>query len=522
MSTVSSRRYLSLWLRRLSTDRTARHSGAPSDVPFALVGPVKNALVLTAVNDEAVRLGLRAGQRFTDARAMYPALAWKEADEGEDARLLKKIAEWCTRYTPLAGIHPPDGVLLDITGCAHLFGGERPLARDLLKRIGAQGLRARIGIVDTVGAAWAVARFGKTAIVPAGKTNEILLPLPLAGLRLPPDMLMALSGMGLRTIADIASRPRAALTARFGAELMRRLDQALGREEESIAPLLPPASYSVEQGFAEPLLRDEDVLLVVERLTARLCALLKERDEGARELFASFFGVDGTSGRLAVGTSIPSRNAKHLHRLFAEKFAQQSFGSEFGYDRIRLSVTRAEPFTSAQKDWSAHEDGFELAHLIDRLSARLSDKRVLRLVAQDTHVPEYACAAIPARDAEAFLPVPPTPSPSPNAGRGMEHDTLVSPRPIRLFERPEPVEAIAEIPDGPPVRFRWRRVLHEVARAEGPERIAMPWWRDEKRASATRDYFRVESKEGARLWLFREGLYGEASHPSWFLHGILP
>ena len=556
MQSISSRRYLSLWLRRLATDRLTRQSQRQADRPLALVGPVKNARLLIAINDAATRLGLRVGMSFADACAICPALDWAETAPEEDARLLIAVAEWCERYTPLVGIHPSDGLIFDITGVAHLFGGEAGLARDLLTRLKAQGFHVRIGIADTVGGAWAVARHGKTPIIPPDRTEEALATLPLAALRLLPEIRDGLVQLGLKTVGDIMSRPRAPLTARFGAELMQRLDQALGREEEPITPRLPVPPFSVEQGFPEPLLRDEDLTTVLAGLTERLCALLEKRGQGARQLLASFFGVDGTVNRLQIGTSRALRDAARLYRLFTDKFAQAQWDNEYGYDRIRLAALETESLIPAQKNLTSREDGPELAHLIDRLTARLGAARVLCFMSQDHHAPEQASVVIPAASAKEFSDFAPPPergrasrvsggggglslrhdpSPKPSRtkridgfappfsreGNELHQDSLAPARPVRLFERPEPVDAIAEVPDGPPVKFRWRRVAHDVIRVEGPERIAMPWWSDGKR-TMTRDYFRVETRDGARFWLYREGLYGELAHPCWYLHGFLP
>jgi protein ImuB len=263
-------------------------------------------------------------------------------------------------------------------------------------------------------------------------------------------------------------------------------------------------------------LRDEDVLHIIDRLTLHLCASLEKRGQGARRIMASVFGVDGRVFRLEIGTSRPLRDCTKLHRLFTDKFANATWDSEFGFDRIRVSVLEAESLGPAQKDLTAGEDnGHTLSHLIDRLTARLGECRVLALVEQDTHVPEHACVAIPAAEAEDFAS-------KPHKGEGIKLDTLAAARPVKLFERPELIEAVAEVPDGPPVRFTWRRTTHQVVRVEGPERIALPWWRDGKNRPLTRDYFRVETEAGARLWLYRDGLYGETVGPRWFLHGFLP
>jgi protein ImuB len=555
MSGVSQKRYLSVWLRRFSTDRVMRHSPERAERLLVLVGSVKNARVLTAVSDAAARLGLREGLSFADACAIHPGLAWADAEPEEDARLLDRLCQSCERYTPFASVDAPDGLILDIGGCAHLFGGEIDLARDLLARLKTMGFRVRIGIAQSVGCAWAVARHGRTPIVAHGAARAALTSLPVAALRLDPNTITGLRQLGLKTIGDVMARPRAPLAARFGAVLLQRLDQALGRVDEPIAPRLPVAPFSVEQGFAEPCSRDADLLAVLAHLTGRLCVMLEERGRGARKLLASVFAVDGAVRRLEIGTAAPLRDPGRLNRLIAEKFSTTQWQDEFGYDRIRLAALATETLGPTVRDFSAREEGIAYAHLIDRLAARLGSERVLSFIAQDTHVPEDAMVPVPAQSAAEFSPPlkregrPAKPggetsrcsrdefhpsrwrgSLSPFRGEGrlqhpsfLHHDTLALTRPLRLFERPELIEAIAKIPDGPPVRFRWRRLLYQVACAEGPERIAMPWWRDDESRALTRDYFRVESEEGVRLWLYREGLYGrETKNPRWFVHGFLP
>ena len=535
-----------MWLRRLPTDRIAKRFP-----PDALVSaaPVKGALRLSAVNDAAVALGLRVGMPLADARAMHPKLAVADADERADFALLEAVAEWCDRYTPLVGLDQPDGLTLDISGCAHLFGGETALAHDLVRRLTAQGLQARVAIADTVGCAWGVARFSQSlpqrgrvvgeadrvGTVPSGEEREIIAPLPLAALRLPAETLEALSQVGLKRIADVLDRPRAPLAARFGAEFVRRIDQALGREDEPIAPRLPVPAAITEQRFAEPIALERDVLGTIEKLAAKLCALLERRGEGARLLQAALFRTDGKVFRIEVGTSEPLRETSRIRHLFADRLGV--IGDEvdpgFGYDMLRLAALVTERCEPAQTGLATPDHAAELAHLIDRLGARFGLRRVTRFVAQDTHIPEFAVMAVGAASVSAHSRVSGNPGPrvgSPlSRGRAEVHqDSNTSTRPIRLFAKPEPVEAMAEVPDGPPVRFRWRHVLHEVAHVEGPERIAMEWWRDEAGHTLMRDYFRVESREGLRVWLFRawpkpQKKDEEQDQPQptrWFLHGV--
>jgi protein ImuB len=570
MSVPLPPRYLSLWLRRLATDRLRHPASAPDeDRPLVVTALVKSALRIVAMNDAAHALGLRSGMPLADARAMYPALAVAPNDPEADRRLVEAVADWCDRYTPLIGIdapfslptrgrgeesQAPDGLVLDITGCAHLFGGEAALARNLLARLAAQGLHARAAIADTVGCAHAVARYGTASVVPPKEMRRALLALPVAALRLAPETVEALAELGLKRIADLIDLPRAPLAARFG-ELLRRLDQALGREDEPIAPRLPVPAYVAEQRFSEPIALERDVLGTIARLAEKLGAAMEQRQDGARLLQVALFRTDRKVFRIEVGTAAPVRDAARIARLFADRLA--AIGDDcdpgFGFDIVRLAALvaeRSEP-VQAVLQGGLGQGGFaeeEFSHLIDRLGARFGLRRVTRLVEQDTHIPEFAVAAVPAHAVRRRLSSPsprvrgegrgeglspqaqtrgkaPSPALSPHSpsktGRGEDQDTLALARPIRLFGRPELVDAIAQVPDGPPVRFRWRRVLHEVAAAEGPERIAMEWWRDAEGAALTRDYFRVESREGLRVWLYREGLYGrETAAPRWFLHGV--
>jgi protein ImuB len=509
---ASLRRYLSVWLRRLPTDRIAKRF--PPEA-LVVVAPVKSALRLCAVNDAAAALGLKAGMPLADARAMYPKIAVADADEAADFALLEAVADWCDRYTPLVGLDPPDGLMLDVTGCAHLFGGEAALAVDLARRLKQQGIQARVAVADTVGCAWAVARFGKDIIVSAGETPNAITSFPLAAMRLSPDTLEALSQVGLKYVADVLDRPRAPLAARFGAAFVRRIDQALGRDDEPITPRLPVPAALAEQRFADPIALERDVLGTIERLAGKLGQLLERRGEGARLLQAALFRTDGKVFRIEVGTSEPLRDAACIRHLFADRLGV--IGDEvdpgFGYDMLRLAALVTERCEPAQTGLATPDHAAELAHLVDRLGARFGLRRVTRLLPQDTHIPEFAVAAMPAHMSALAYPPP--------AKRQKEQQESLAPtRPIRLLTRPEPVDAVAEVPDGPPVRFRWRHVLHEVARAEGPERIAMEWWRDAENRALTRDYFRVESREGVRVWLYREGLFGSGAPARWFLHGV--
>ncbi len=551
-----------MWLPRLATDRLARRrreaepdarsaagaaarpgaaSGARSGAaaaPLVTVVREKAALRLAAVNAAAAALGLAPGMALADARARHPDLAVAEADPAAERALLSAVADLCDRYTPLVALDPPDGLLLDVTGCAHLFGGEAALCADLSARLSRFGLAARLAVAATPGAAWAAARCGLEdgpakgwCVLASGEEATALAPLPVAALRLLPATISALARAGLTCIGDLMGLPRAPLAARFGAGLVTRLDQALGRADEALLWRRPPPAHAVERVFAEPIVSERDVLLAAERLAARLAETLTAHDQGARGLELTLFRLDGAVQRLTVGTSRPLRDPAVVRRLIAEKLARLvDLDAGYGFDRARLAALAVAPLPPQQAGFEAGlADGLaggadaeeELARLVDRLAARLGAERVMRLVAGDSHLPERAGGAVPVvgfSEPPAPAPVPAVLDPSPPADL-LQQDTR-HPRPPRLFVRPEPVEVVAEVPDGPPARFRWRRVEHRVLRAEGPERIAAEWWRDGP-AAPTRDYFRVETTEGRRFWLYREGLYErETVHPRWYVHGL--
>lgn len=444
---------------------------------------------------------------------MHPALVVAPQDTAADLAALDRLAALCERFTPLVAVDPPDGLLLDISGCAHLFGGERALIDDLSARVVAQGFTLRVAVAGTIGAAWAAARFSKATVLPPGEERDLLAPLPLAALRLPPETVAALGRVGLKRIGDIVDRPRAPLAARFGDDLLVQLDRALDLAREPLTPRLPVAPYVAEKSFAEPIAREDDVLTAAERLAARLCTMLERRGAGARRIELVLFRTDGAVRRLAVGTSRPLRDPAAIRKLFVERLAAlgDDLDPGFGFDLMRLAVNTAEPLAPAQVGLGDDAAPGEIDHLVDRLSARLGTRRVGRLVAADSHVPEAAALVVPAQAVAALA------DPGWAALRAHRAAVDLAPRPLRLLAVPEPVEAIAAVPDGPPLRFRWRRVLHEVVAAEGPERIEDAWWGED--GGPARDYFRVEARGGRRFWLYRAGLFRDTAAPRWFLHG---
>lgn len=472
-----------------------------------------NSRSIAALDEQAETLGLTRGMGIADARAMYPQIDVAEAEPKAERRLLEGLADWCDRYTPLVALDGTDGLFLDITGCAHLFGGEEAMLDALAARLFQQGFRVRAGIAATAGAAWAAARFSGNRLVATGQEEACLAPLPLSALRLAPATRESLESVGLRTVGAVMAVPRAPLARRFGVALLQRLDQALGRLDEAVSPRLPVPPLSVERQLAEPITLLDDIERLTKSLSQALKPDLERRGEGARRLALALFRVDGAVSRIAVGTSRPLRDPVLIQKLFHERLAalERDIDPGFGFELVRLSVVSAVAFSMRQADLAddSSEKGADLDLFADRVRARLGEGSVLRPVIVGSHVPERAVSLAP------FAQTP--------MGR-LKEDTPAAVRPIRLFRLPEPVDVPAtELPEGPPLRFRWRRAVYRVTRAEGPERIAPEWWRAvaDQTGAATRDYFRVEDSEGRRFWLYRQGLYDAAQMaPRWFMHGI--
>jgi protein ImuB len=456
---------------------------------------------------------------LADARAMLPGLQVEDDEPAADAALLADIALWCGRYTPLVALDAPHGLFLDIAGCAHLFGGEAGLVDDLHARLARAGFAAAAAVAPTPGAAFALSRHGGGFIAEDG-ILDALAPLPLSALRLNRESVAAAGRLGLKRIGQLAGAPRGPLAARLGEALLSRLDQALGRAAEPISPLSPVPRFSAERRFAEPLALADGIAACLKTLASHLAAALERRGRGARRLELTLFGVAGGRVGIAVGTSRPLREAGRMAELLTERLAALAprADKDTGFDLVRLSAPLTAPLDPVQTRIAdgrpgGHDGEEDLARLIDRLGARFGLRRIVRLAPVDSHIPEFAVAALP-----AALQAPRRNGTWPDDASAEDGDAPA--RPVRLIEPPEPVDAIAEVPDGPPVRFSWRRMSHRVARAEGPERIAPEWWHGNG-AHLSRDYYRVEDEDGRRFWLYRDGLYSrEARTPRWFIHGI--
>lgn len=466
------------------------------------VHTVGSRRVVRAACAAAQEAGLHVGMALAQAQALVPNLHMVEAAPDEDEASLRELARWAIGYSPVVAADPPDGLWIDIAGVVHLFGSEEELLSNLTSRLTRQGIAAKAAVADAPGAAWAMARYGAGGVVPTGWIVDAVATLSIRALRIAPDKLSALHRLGIERIGQLAAMPRAPLVRRFGRDVALRLDHALGHAFEPITPLIPKETPMASRAFAEPIGRLEDLKSVLLRLAKDLCRQLERRGEGARRLDLLFQRVDQKSACLRVGTAKANRDAAHLAKLFDERL--QTVNPGFGIEEMVLVASKVEPLTETQTQvrglGDADAEEADMGQLVDRLGARIGMRHVYRLAPIPSLVPERMARRIPALS-------PPTGSVWPE----------MLPRPTRLLDPPEPVVATALLPDHPPRFFVWRKVRHTVAKADGPERITPEWWNGDK-GSAARDYYRVETEQGRRFWIFRDAPTAEGGR--WWMHGF--
>lgn len=486
-----------------------------------VVGKLNNALQISALNDAAVNVGLEVGLPLANVRAVCLDVQVYDVDEAADAKLLSDIADWCDRFTPLVALDPPHGLRLDISGCAHLFGGEAAMLRAVCDSLVRQGFVVNAAIASTSVCAHTMAHAARSCIVPDGGEARAVSSLPVFALGANNAITRGLRRAGLKTIGDVASRAPHEITARFGADFTSLLQQALGQGDAPISPRKPLPDFMVEKRFAEPVATDNVIAAIISGLAQMLVAAMDKQGKGARRLEASFFRTDGAVRTIAVDAGQPVTKVNVINWLFRERLdaLADPLDPGFGFDLIRLSASHVEIVVQEQRDFDTRtQDNDEVAALIDRIAARIGGRRVVVHLPQDTHIPERAVLAAPAQQYLATAGIAEWPS------RVEKEPPL---RPLRLFERPEEINVPpVTAPDGSPRHFTWRRATHLVKRVEGPERIAREWWWHSER-TYTRDYFRMEDTEGLRFWIYRDGLYdepvneeGESIPPKWFVHGL--
>lgn len=492
------KRWLSVWLRRFPIHRLEVEGQLePSDLPVVLFAERGQKLTVSATDIFAERLGAMVGMPLADARALAPNLTVSKHKPEDDAKALTRLAGWCQRFSPITGADGDDGLWLDITGCAHLFGGEEKMLTLLRRQLNEIGYPTRAAIADCRGAAWAVARYGQAsqAIVPLNLDEDFLSPLPVEALRIDGETVDRLARVGLRRISDLIAIPRASLARRFSETLLHKLDAALGRRDEARVPHRIKPRIRAWEKFAEPISATSDVEACIGVLLEKLCASLILRSEGARTLWLHIHRVDGSMQELEVGTSEPVRDPAHLYRLFALKV--ETIEPGFGIELAVLEATASEPIRPKQSEGLGKSVAVSkaLPGILDRLANRFGSQAVVRPMAYASHIPERAI-----RFQSVFAPAELTTWPASIA------------RPSHLLPHPQIVTAIEQ--DGTPVTFTWRRVEHRIVSVQGPERIEAEWWRQ---SGPARDYYRIEDERGRRLWLYRQDT---TLGPRWYVHGF--
>ncbi|MDB5396774.1 MAG: imuB [Rhodospirillales bacterium] len=458
--------------------------------------------------DQAARVaGLYAGMPATQAQALVPGLVIQDADPAGDRAALERLALWALHhYAPIVTADPPDGLVIDTTGADHLHGGEEAMLQAIAGRLKTSGIASRAAIADSWGAAHAFARFQSEPIIviPPGESARQLAQLPIAALRLQADMVERLRVLGFERVGELAAQPRAPLALRFGPELGRRLDQAMGRLAEAITPIRPPDPIEVRRSFAEPIAAAETIARYIGKLVTQLSEALEAKGLGTKRLDLLFHRLDNRIEAIRVGTALPVRDARRLTRLLCDKIETVDPG--FGVELMVLRATLVEPVAHRQAISSlVGEPDADVSELIDTLANRIGSERLYRIAPVASDVPERSVSRVPPM--------------APESGAGWPDHW---PRPSRLLPHPESIETVALLPDHPPVAFTWRGIRRRVRRADGPERVFGEWWKRDAELASVRDYFQVEDDAGERFWLYRAGDGEDAATGShrWFLHGI--
>jgi len=493
------KRFVTIWFRYLKTDWLCRRHPELLHLPLVLTAQDHGRMIITAVNPPAQLQGIGVGMVLADARVIVPSLKYFDDIPGLPQKLLRSIAKWCMRFSPIAAIDEPDGIIIDATGCTHLWSGEASYVNSIVKRLKQFGYNVNSAIADTAGKAWAIAHFGnrETIIHNEGELNTFIS-LPVAALRLEVESIARLNKLGLRQIQDILSMPRSVLRRRFGNHLLMRLDQAMGRQEEVIQPVQPIEPYCERLTCLEPIVTATGIEIALKKLLEVLCERLKHEGKGIRKLSFKGYRVDGNIQAIDIGTNRASSNAHHLFKLFEIKIS--SIEPALGIELFTLEAFKVEDLDSTQEKFWDKACGLanpELVKLLDRVSNKIGVDSIHRFLPAEHHWPERSVKIAASLNE--------------NATTQWRTDLQ---RPIYLLQNPEPIWATALIPDYPPMLFRYQNKLHKVKKADGPERIEREWWIDE---GQHRDYYAVEDEEGKRYWLFRSGHYSE--NYQWFIHG---
>ena len=496
------KRFVSIWFRYLRTDWFSRRQPDLCKVPFVLASPDHGRMIVTAANALAQKEGIPIGMAVADARAIFPALQVLDDKPELSNKLLNGIAEWCIRFTPAVAIDPPNGgLMLDVSGCAHLWGGEKKYLNEIVKRLKHFGYDVHAAMADTIGTAWAVARFSPDDIIEQGQQTKALLSLPPAALRIDGDTIDRLEKLGLRQVNNFINMPRPALRRRFGPQLLKRLDQALGHAEEWIEPVQPIEPFQERLPCLEPIVTATGIEIALQQLLDTICKRLQQEEKGLRSSIFKCYRVDGKMEKIEIGTNHPSCNAKHLFKLLEIKIV--TIEPALGIELFVLEAPKVEDLPPSQEKLWSNSDGLDdisLSELLDRIAGKIGAANIHRYVPDEHYWPERSFK--PAASIHEKL---------------QTNWKIERPRPLQLLSKPEPIDVTAPIPDYPPMSFRYKGKLHKIMKADGPERIEQEWWLQQ---GQHRDYYCVEDEEGCRYWLFRSGHYDAARTYQWFIHGF--
>lgn len=494
-----AKRFLCIWLPMLATDSMAKRRADLRDKPFVLVAPHHGRMLITGANGLARSEGILPGKVLADARAVLPELEDFPDDPQATCQLLESLAEWCLRFSPIAGIAPPEAILLNISGCAHLWGGEHPYLEHIVGRFQQGGYHAKAAIADTAGLAWGLAHYGHGSVIAeSGQGSEMLQHLPPPALRLEPAVLARMEKLGFRLIGQFMTMPKSMLRRRFGDSLLLRLGQALGSEPETLKPIVPELPYQERLPCLEAIRTATGIEIALRKLLEILCERLSKEGKGIRNAVLKGYRVDGNVQQISIGTSRASHNPEHLFRLFSLKI--HTIEPALGIELFLLEAPLVEDAPKPQEVlWNTKGDRKQVAELLDTIAGKVGMGAIRRYLPQEHHWPERSIRATASLDE-----MPETEWPS---------DKL---RPLHLLSKPESITVMVALPDYPPLSFTHSGRTYRLVKSEGPERIEQEWWIED---GQPRDYYRVEDENGSRYWLFRAGVYGVGS-PKWFLHGF--
>ena len=496
-----AKRFVSIWFPHLSIDWFELRKPELKKIPFVLVAPSHGRMIITAFNARARKNGIHKGMVLADAKAILPSLQNFDEKPNLEKQLLLQAAQWCIRFTPYASVDPLGGIILDVSGCTHLWNGDENYITEIIKRLQARGYHAKAAIADTIGAAWAMARFGNAKVIELSKHIDAILSLSPKALRLDTATVERLHKLGLRQIKNFISMPRTSLRRRFGPSIIQRINQAMGTEEEFIEPVYPVEPYQERLPCLEPIARIEGIEIALERLLQQLCKRLQKEGKGLRTAYFRCYRVDSKTSGIQISTSRASNNINHLFHLFQMKLSTIEPG--LGIELFVLEATKVEEHAPIQNEFWKQASGLNnnsLSELIDRISSKIGANATNRYIPDEHYLPERSF-----KKAASLTEQPTT------------LWKLDRPRPLKLLSLPELIEVTAPIPDYPPMNFRYNNKLHKIIKADGPERIEQEWW---IQGGEHRDYYAVEDEEGCRYWLFRSGHYDENKKPKWFLHGF--